>query len=68
VTTVRTEVTDRVVGELAKIRFFDIRKAVAWGKGIAVTDRDGATTIAKRALARWSFAEPVRMTKPKPVG
>jgi phage terminase small subunit len=43
----RTEVTqDRIVAELAKIAFSDIRKAVAWGDGLAVTNADGKTTIA----------------------
>jgi phage terminase small subunit len=43
----RTEVTqDRIVAELAKIAFSDIRKAVAWGDGSAITDGDGNTTIA----------------------
>ena len=35
----RTEITqDRVLDELAKIGFADIRKAVKWGDGIAVTN------------------------------
>lgn len=35
----RTEITqDRVLQELAKIGFADIRKAVKWGDGIAVRD------------------------------
>lgn len=44
----RTEITqDRVLRELAKIGFSDIRKAVRWGEGIAVTDPEsGAVEIA----------------------
>ena len=44
----RTEITqDKVLAELAKIGFSDIRKAVRWGAGVAVTDPDsGETTIA----------------------
>jgi phage terminase small subunit len=43
----RTEITqDRVLAELAKLGFADIRKAVKWGDGIAVTDPEsGAVTI-----------------------
>jgi len=43
----RTEITqDRVLAELAKIGFADIRKAVKWGDGIAVIDPDtGAVEI-----------------------
>lgn len=43
----RTEITqDKVLQELAKIGFADIRKAVKWGDGIAVTDPEsGAVEI-----------------------
>jgi phage terminase small subunit len=42
----RTGITqDKVLAELAKIGFADLRKAVKWGEGIAVTDDDGNTTI-----------------------
>jgi phage terminase small subunit len=43
----RTEITqDRVLAELAKIGFADIRRAVKWGDGIAVTDPEsGAVEI-----------------------
>lgn len=43
----RTEITqDRVLAELAKIGFSDIRKAVKWGDGIAVKDSEsGAVEI-----------------------
>lgn len=37
---------ERVMAELAKIGFSDIRKAVQWGEGIAVRDADGNDTIA----------------------
>ena len=36
---------EKIIGELAKIGFSDIRKAVKWGDGIAVTDGDGAPFI-----------------------
>ncbi len=36
----------RVLTELAKIGFSDIRKAVTWGDGIAVKDDSGAVTVA----------------------
>lgn len=44
----RTEITqDKVLAELAKIGFADIRKAVKWGEGIAVRDPEsGAIEIA----------------------
>lgn len=44
----RTEITqDKVLAELAKIGFSDIRKAVKWGDGIAVKDPEsGAVEIA----------------------
>lgn len=44
----RTEITqDKVLAELAKIGFSDIRKAVKWGEGIAVKDPDsGVVEIA----------------------
>ena len=44
----RTEITqDRVLRELAKIGFADIRRALQWGASVAVTDEDtGDTTIA----------------------
>lgn len=43
----RTEITqDKVLAELAKIGFADIRKLVKWGEGIAVTDPEsGAIEI-----------------------
>jgi phage terminase small subunit len=43
----RTEITqDKVLAELAKIGFSDIRKAVKWGDGIAVADPEsGAIEI-----------------------
>jgi phage terminase small subunit len=42
----RTEVTqDRIVAELAKLGFSDIRKAVEWGRGVAVLDADGNVLI-----------------------
>lgn len=43
----RTEITqDKVLAELAKIGFSDIRKAVKWGDGIAVKDSEsGAVEI-----------------------
>jgi phage terminase small subunit len=37
---------ERVVAELAKIGFGDIRRAVFWGSGIAVPDGEGGTKIA----------------------
>jgi phage terminase small subunit len=43
----RTFITaDRVLTELAKIGFADIRKAVQWGKGLAVPDETGEMRIA----------------------
>ena len=43
----RTLVTaDHVLEELAKIGFADIRKAVQWGKGLAVPDETGEMRIA----------------------
>jgi phage terminase small subunit len=42
----RTEVTqDEVVAELKKLGFSDIRKAVEWGRGLAVLDADGNVQI-----------------------
>jgi phage terminase small subunit len=41
----RTHITqDRVLAELAKIGFADIRKAVRWGEGVAVTNEMTNTT------------------------
>ena len=37
---------DRIVSELAKIGFGDIRRAVTWGAAVAVDDGDGGTKIA----------------------
>jgi len=43
----RTEITqDKVLAELAKLGFSDLRRAVKWGDGIAVKDEEGETTIA----------------------
>ncbi|WP_406853505.1 terminase small subunit [Alsobacter sp. KACC 23698] len=36
---------ERVISELAKIGFADIRKAVAWGAGIAVADETGQVHV-----------------------
>ena len=36
---------DRITAELAKIGFADIRKAVKWGDGVAVSDEDGNVQI-----------------------
>ena len=42
----RTEITqERVLAELAKIGFSDIRKAVKWGEGIAVTDAESGLSV-----------------------
>jgi len=43
---VRTEITqDRVIAELAKIGFADIRKAVRWGEGIVVRNEFGTPEV-----------------------
>lgn len=42
----RTEITqDRVIAELAKIGFADIRKAVRWGDGVVVRNEFGTTEV-----------------------
>lgn len=42
----RTEITqDRVIAELAKIGFADIRKAVRWGEGIVVRSEFGTPEV-----------------------
>lgn len=48
----RTEITqDRVLKELAKIGFADIRKAVKWGDGIAVTDPESGVVEISNGVA-----------------
>lgn len=48
----RTEITqDRVLRELAKIGFADIRKAVKWGDGIPVTDAESGEVVISNGIA-----------------
>ncbi|WP_341649953.1 terminase small subunit [Thauera humireducens] len=48
----RTHITqDRVLQELAKIGFADIRKAVRWGEGIAVRDPESAAVEIANGVA-----------------
>lgn len=48
----RTEITqDRVLKELAKIGFSDIRKAVAWGPEVPVSDPITGETLAANGVA-----------------
>lgn len=48
----RTEITqDRVLQELAKLGFADIRKAVRWGDGIAVAHPDSGEMVVSNGIA-----------------
>lgn len=48
----RTEITqDRVLQELAKLGFADIRKAVKWGDGIAVAHPDSGEMVVSNGIA-----------------
>ncbi len=48
----RTEITqDRVLRELAKLGFADIRKAVKWGEGMAVTDPESGEVIISNGVS-----------------
>lgn len=54
----RTEITqDRVLRELAKIGFADIRKAVRWGEGIPVTNPDSGEVEISNGVALVSSAD-----------
>lgn len=49
---VRTEITqDKVLRELARIGFADIRKAVKWGDSVAVLNDDTGDTVITHGLA-----------------
>lgn len=48
----RTEITqDRVLNELAKIGFADIRKAVQWGDGFAVQDPESGEMVISNGVS-----------------
>ena len=48
----RTEITqDRVLNELAKIGFADIRKAVQWGDGISVQDQESGEMVISNGVS-----------------
>lgn len=49
---IRTEITqDKVLRELAKIGFSDIRKAVKWGDSVAVLNEDSGEMVMTHGLA-----------------
>jgi len=54
----RTEITqDRVLKELAKIGFADIRKAVKWGESMAVMNEDSGEMVIAHGLAMLSSVD-----------